>query len=217
VKENKIQTEFIMSSFFLDPRRPLSTCSSANCQGCPVQDRLQCHFGEKDLTEFLMIAFPPFIIAGIGIARVNPWLLIPWIVLVLGYFGFVEIRVMCSHCPHYAEPGTKSLQCWANYGSPKLWKYRPGPMSVGENAVFFTGLALIATYPLVFLLVAAQWLLLGLFVTLVGVMGAVMRARMCSRCMNFACPLNIVDEKVRAEFFKRNPVVGKAWKELSQR
>jgi hypothetical protein len=202
-----------MSSFFLDPRRPLSTCSAANCQGCPVQDRLQCHFGGKDLTEFLVIAFPPFIIAGIGIARVNPWLLIPWITLVLGYFGFVEIRVMCSHCPHYAEPGTKSLQCWANYGSPKLWKYRPGPMSTGENTVFFTGLVLIAAYPLIFLLVATQWLLFGLFGTLVVVMGAAMRARMCSRCMNFACPLNIVDEKVRAEFFKRNPVVAKAWKE----
>ncbi|GAJ20475.1 unnamed protein product, partial [marine sediment metagenome] len=25
-----------------------------------------------------------------------------------------------------------TLKCWANYGSPKLWKYRPGPMSLNE-------------------------------------------------------------------------------------
>jgi hypothetical protein len=44
-----------------------------------------------------------------------------------GCFGLLEIRVMCSHCPHYAEAG-RLLKCWANYGSPKLWAYRPGPM-----------------------------------------------------------------------------------------
>ena len=35
-----------------------------------------------------------------------------------------------------AETGTKTLKCWANYGSPKLWKYRPGPMSLAEKTVF---------------------------------------------------------------------------------
>jgi hypothetical protein len=45
----------------------------------------------------------------------NGWMLIPWLILIIGYFGFVEIRVMRSHCPHYAEEGG-SLKCWANYG-----------------------------------------------------------------------------------------------------
>ena len=201
-----------MSNLFLDPQRPLSTCSSANCQGCPLQSRLHCHFSGKDLARFLVIAFPPFIVGGIGIAGVDAWLLIPWIGLILGYFGFVEIRVMCSHCPHYAEPGAKSLQCWANYGSPKLWKYRPGPMSAGENAVFFTGLVLIAGYPLAFLLFSMQWLVLALFVILAVVMAAFVRSRLCSQCMNFACPLNSVEPSVRALFFARNPGVAQAWK-----
>jgi hypothetical protein len=43
------------------------------------------------------------------------------------------------------------------------------------------------------------------------VMAAVMRARMCSRCMNFACPFNHVEPLVRAMFFARNPVVAQAW------
>jgi hypothetical protein len=144
---------------------------------------------------------------------VNAWLLIPWIGLLVSYFGFVEIRVMCSHCPHYAEPGTQSLQCWANYGSPKLWTYRPGPMSAGEKAVFFAGLALIGGYPLAFLMIGMQWLLLAMFVALVVVMAAAMRARLCSRCMNFACPLNRVEPSVRAMFFACNPGIAQAWKE----
>jgi hypothetical protein len=201
-----------MSSLFLDPQRPLSTCSSADCHDCPLQSRLQCHFRGRDLVQFLAIASPPFIVGGIGIARVNAWLLIPWLGLLVGYFGFIEIRVMCSHCPHYAEPGTKALQCWANYGSPKLWTYRPGPMSAGEKAVFFGGLALVAGYPLASLAISMQWLFLVLLVTLAAVMATAMHTRMCSRCMNFACPLNHVEPSVRAEFFARNPVVAQAWK-----
>ncbi|MBN2118757.1 MAG: hypothetical protein JW730_19465 [Anaerolineales bacterium] len=200
-----------MSSLFLDPKRPLSTCSSTDCQDCPVRDHLQCHFCGKDLVQFLFIALPPFIVGGMGIVHLNGWYLVPWFVLCLSYFGFVEIRVMCSHCPHYAEPGTKSLQCWANYGSPKLWKYRPGPMSAGEKRVFFVGLVLIAGYPLAFLVLGMQWLLLALFLVLVVVMGAAMHTLMCKHCMNFACPLNNVDQKIRADFFKRNPVVARAW------
>jgi hypothetical protein len=201
-----------MNNLFLDPHRPLSTCSSADCHDCPLQGRLHCHFRSKDLAQFLAIALPPFIVGGIGVARLNAWLLIPWIGLLVSYFGFIEIRVMCSHCPHYAEPGTKSLQCWANYGSPKLWTYRPGPMSAGEKAVFFAGLALIGGYPLVFLVIGMQWLWLALFVALVAVTGTAMRARMCSHCMNFACPLNCVEPSTRALFFARNPVVAQAWK-----
>jgi hypothetical protein len=181
-----------------------------------VHNRLQCHFQGRDLARFLVIAFPPFIVGGMGIAQQSGWYLIPWIILCLSYFGFIEIRVMCSHCPHYAEPGTGSLQCWANYGSPKLWKYRPGPMSAGEKSVFFVGLALIASYPFVFLVLGRQWWLLILFTALVVLMGAAMRTRMCSRCMNFACPLNQVKPDARAMFFVRNPLVAQAWKENSR-
>ena len=128
-----------MNHLFLDSRKPLSNCSSADCERCPLQSRLQCHFGGRELLRFLGIAFPVFTLGGIGMVRVDAWLLLPWIALALSCFGFVEIRVMCSHCPHYAEPGTKSLQCWANYGSPRLWKYCPGPMAREENIFFFVG------------------------------------------------------------------------------
>jgi hypothetical protein len=200
-----------MKNMFLDLQRPLATCSSKNCQSCPLQSRLHCHFNMRDLLRFFGMAFPAFIVGGVGIARFNSWLLLPWIALALSYFGFIEIQVMCSHCPHYAEPGTKSLQCWANYGSPKLWKYRPGPMSTVEKAVFYTGLGLIAGYPLVFLLLSPNWFLLILFGMTVAGMGALMSNLMCKNCMNFACPLNRVDKTTRQAFFARNPIIAKAW------
>lgn len=200
-----------MKRLFLDPRAPLATCNSPTCQGCTIQGRLACHFSAALLARFLVIALPPFLLGGAAIVRLDVWLVAPWIALILTFFGLVEIRVMCSHCPHYAEPATRSLQCWANYGSPKLWRYRPGPMSAGEKLVFFAGLALIAGYPLIFLLLGGQWLLLMLFALSVLALAAGMSRLMCVRCINFACPLNRVERLTREAFFARNPVVARAW------
>ena len=121
---------------FLDPSKPIATCVSETCNGCPVGETLHCHFSLRDLIHFLLIALPSFLVGGVGIYHRNGWMLILWLIMVVGYFGFIEIRVMCSHCPHYAEPGS-SLKCWANYGSPKIWKYRPGPMTLIEKIVFW--------------------------------------------------------------------------------
>ena len=195
---------------FLDPQKPIATCGSDNCDDCDINSILHCHFSPKDWIHFLFIAFPPFLLGGAGIYYMNGWLLIPWIIFVVAFFGFIEIRVMCSHCPHYAESLT-SLKCWANYGSPKLLKYRPGPMTIIEKTIFFGGFAIVWGYPLPFLILGKQLLMLvvysmttiGFFLTLINFM--------CSQCMNFACPLNRVDEKVRGQFFAKNPIVAKAW------
>lgn len=199
-----------MSSMFLDPQRPLTTCSAENCEGCPVSKDVHCHFHARDLTAFLLSVLPSFVVGGIGISLISGWWLVPWLVVIFSYFGFVEIRVMCSHCPHYAEPG-KSLQCWANYGSPRLWKYRPGPMSAGEKFVFFAGFALIWGFPIVFLVIGLQWLFLAVFLLTTVSFFATLKHSYCSQCMNFACPLNIVPDDIRMAFFRRNPIVAVAW------
>ena len=132
---------------FPDPLKPIATCTAEDCAGCPVEGRIHCHFRLGDLVHFLVISLPGLLIGGVGVLAAGAWHLALWIAIMVGFFGLVEIRVMCVHCPHYAEKGP-TLGCWANHGAPKLWNYRPGLMSVAEKAVFFAGLAVIWGYPL---------------------------------------------------------------------
>ncbi len=195
---------------FLDPCKPIATCVSENCDHCEAKSSIHCHFKAKELIHFLVIAFPAFLLGGAGIYHLGGWWLALWLALCVGFFGFVEIRVMCSHCPHYAEKG-KRLQCWANYGSPKLWKYRPGPMSFGEKFSFLAGFVIIWGYPLIFLFSGGQWFLLLVYSLTVAGFFMTLKLSFCTQCMNFACPLNAVEGEARQDFFRQNPEVAKAW------
>jgi hypothetical protein len=200
-----------MPDLFLDPLLPLSTCKGKSCFDCPVRAELTCHFGALQLLRFFAVVLPAGVAGGIGIARINSWFLMLWIVACVSFFGFAEIRALCAHCPHYAEPGISSLRCWANFGSPKLWRYRPGPMTGPDKAVFWGGISFIAVYPLAVLLVGGQWALLGVYGVLLAATAFMMKTFMCRRCMNFACPLNSVPPAVRSAFFGRNPSIAHAW------
>jgi hypothetical protein len=195
---------------FLDPNKPIATFSSETCNNCTVSNSLHCHFTLRDLMHFLVIASPSFLLGGAGIYHISGWLLVPWLMLIIGYFGFVEIRVMCSHCPHYAEEGI-SLKCWANYGSPKIGKYRAGPMTLLEKVLFLVGLVLVWGYPFFFLIVKFQLFLLLVYLLSAAGFSMTLRTFFCSHCMNFACPLNTVENELRRGFFERNPEVAKAW------
>jgi len=192
---------------FLDPDTPIATCTASECSSCDLRKVVNCHFSLKQLARFLTFAIAAMIVGGYGIFMFQPWLLLGWVVGFVSFFGLIEIRVMCSHCPHYAEPGSKNLRCWANYGSPRLWKYRPGPMSTGEKTIFFLGLAAIVGFPLVsFLLNPARIhvFALVLYVILVGVGYVLLKKHYCSICMNFACPFNSVEAEVRKAFLAKN-------------
>lgn len=196
--------------FFPDPSIPIATCEASDCVECSIADSIHCHFRPSDLAHFLLVCMPAFLVGGAGILTVGLTPLLIWIAIFVGFFGFIEIRVMCSHCPHYAEDGT-SLRCWANYGSPKLWKYRSGPMSTTENILFFSGLAVVWGYPLGFFIAGGLWYLLGLYILLTAGFFVTLKRCFCTRCMNFACPLNGVPEPVREVFWELNPVIGRAW------
>ena len=166
----------------------------------PVGKSFHCHFTLGNLLHFLLIVSPSFLLGGAGVYNANGWMLIPWLLILIGYFGFVEIRVMCSHCPHYAEPG-RSLTCWANYGALKLWKYRPGQMTRTETVAFFGGFVLVWGYPLVFIIRSYQWFLLIVYALTTASFFVTLQVFLCSQCMNFACPLNRVDDEIRGSFF----------------
>lgn len=195
---------------FLDPDKPITTCISNTCDGCPAGKNVHCHFSLQDLLHFCLLAFPSLLIGGAGVLNGSGWWLLLWLIAVIGYFGFIEIRVMCSHCPHYAETG-KSLKCWANYASPKIWQYRPGPMVFWEKFVFFLGLALIWATPLYFLISGIQLFLLFMYLLTSAGFLMTLKRFFCSQCMNFACPLNGVGEGKRKLFFACNPEVARAW------
>ena len=197
---------------FLDPSKPITTCTRSTCEDCSLLHSIHCHFSGKDLAKFFGAAFPVLILGGIGVYRLGFWVFLPWFLFIFSYFGFIEIRVMCSHCPHYAEPGN-SLQCWANYGSPRLWRFRPGPMSGMEKVIFFAGLLVIFGFPIFASLSQLSWLLGILYAAAVVGGYMFMRKFMCSQCMNFACPLNLVDEGRKAAFFKINPEYAAGWEE----
>jgi hypothetical protein len=197
---------------FLDPTKPIATCTAESCVDCPAGPVVHCHFRGRELAHFLVNVLPAFVIGGAGIARLGWWWLLPWGAIAFGYFGLLEIRVMCSHCPHYAEAGS-SLKCWANYGSPKLWTYRPGPMSRMEAFLFFAGMIAVLGYPLAFLLAGRQWFLLLMYALTVAAAGTTLKMAFCAQCMNFACPLNTVGGAGRQAFFERNPTVAQAWHE----
>jgi hypothetical protein len=195
---------------FLDPTVPIATCDASDCTDCRVADSIHCHFRPAELAHFLLICMPTFLVGGAAVLGAGLMPLALWIAVCVGFFGFLEIRVMCSHCPHYAEEGS-TLKCWANHGSPKLWKYRPGPMSTTEKVLFYAGLVAVWGYPLPFFATGGQWFLLGLYLLLAAGFFATLKMFLCAQCMNFACPLNGVPEPIRMKFFERNPVVGRAW------
>jgi len=195
---------------FLDPLKPIATCVASECANCPVAKEVHCHFRPQELAHFLLICLPGFIVGGAGVLAWGLWSLVFWIAIIIGFFGFIEIRVMCSHCPHYAEDGA-TLGCWANHGSPKLWKYRPGPMSVVEKMIFFAGLVVVWGYPLPFIVIGKLWFWFVLYILSSAAFFATLKLFLCSQCMNFACPLNSVGQATRDQFFQRNPSVAEHW------
>jgi hypothetical protein len=146
-------------------------------------------------------------LAGIFIYIINAWFFIPWFLSIGLYFGFIEIRVMCSHCPHYAEPSLKVLHCWANYGSPKLWKCHPGPMSLLEKLLFLVGLFWILLLPLPLLIMNQMYVYSAGYVVVLIIWKVFLRVFYCSRCINLACPYNVVKKDVKKDFLEKNPVM----------
>jgi hypothetical protein len=183
---------------------PLATCLREDCLACPIREVIHCHFRVVDFVRFMAIALPSLLVGAVGIEVHLGYWLVPWAILSAAFFGFIEIRVLCSHCPHYAQPG-RVLRCWANPGSPKVWKYHPGPLARVEKVVFLSGLAAIWGFPLACTILGGDWLLAALLGASTGAFFVLLRRRFCSRCMNFACPLNLVRQPTREQFFRLNP------------
>ncbi len=181
------------------------------CAGCELSANLKCRFETGDLVAFLL-GFLPFgiaVVAGMILGGYGWWLL-GWLAIWVLFFFVVEGRVLCSHCPFWAEEGWV-LHCHANYGVIKFWEFRPGPMSRLEKALFGAGTAVFGLYPIVFMILGGQWLLLAIAVTAIPGFALNLRRNACTRCINFSCPVNAVPKPLVDAYLRRNPVMREAW------
>lgn len=196
------------------PKNPYTTCMwkpLSECKDCPLGDRLKCRFNAGDLTHFMGLFLTFLFPSVIGMIKGGyTWYILGWIGFWILFFEFWEIRILCSHCPYYAEKG-RILHCIANYGSLKIWKYHPEPISKSEKIQLLIGFAIMGGYPFPFLIGGKQfifaflafWGLLMFFWTL--------QKYTCSACVNVSCLLNRVPKKVVDQYLNRNPVMKKAW------
>jgi hypothetical protein len=195
-------------------REPVLPCTwqpLSGCQGCQAGDKLMCRFDPKDMLHFFMIILPFGVTAVAGTIRAGyGWCLWLWLAYSLFFFFVWEARVLCRHCPFWAD-SSRLLRCHANYGVIKIWKYQPGPMSRAERIQFAIGALLWIGFPLPFLLMGRQYLL-----ALIGLSAAVsaaflLRRNVCSRCVNFSCPMNAVPKQLVDIYLARNPQIRVSW------
>ena len=184
-----------------------------HCEDCHLSDSLKCRFNRGDLTHFIgsffMFAFP----ALIGMVKAGyTWYILGWIGFWLIFFEIWEIRILCSHCPYYAEEG-RILHCIANYGSLKLWKFNPAPINKLEKIQLVAGFIILGGYPFPFLILGRQVILAGIALWALIMFFWTLRKYTCSRCVNFSCILNSVPQEVITMYVKRNPVIEKVWRE----
>jgi hypothetical protein len=190
---------------------PCTWQSPSDCAGCQLETELMCRFDQSDLTAFLLNFLPIAItvVAGMIIGGYGLFL-IPWFAFWIFFFFVWEARVLCSHCPFWAESG-RILHCHANYGVLKIWKYRPGPMSRSEQFQFIVGALILIGFPFVFLLLGAQYLLAGIALSTVLSWGFNLRKHVCTHCIHFSCPINAVPKPIVDAYLRRNPAIQEAW------
>jgi hypothetical protein len=186
-------------------------CSSSKRKECLIDKNLDCHFQLKNLILFF-IGFMVFgvpailgiILSGFGL------LVIVWIMYMIFFLQIWENRILCSHCPYYAEEG-RILRCHANYGLFKLWKYNPHPMSRLEQFQFLIGVGIFVGFPIPWMILGNQFTLLTLSLIGAAIFILILITKLCIRCVNFSCPLNRVPKETRNRFLIRNPAMQKAW------
>ena len=198
---------------FTNPYNICTVQAESECsRNCFLASHLKCRFKYSDLLHFLSLFLTPAIPAAIGmIAGGFGWYLLGWLVFMLLFFTLWESRILCSHCPYYAE-NSRILHCPGNYGSLKIWKYHPEPMTVFEKIQLIIGFIILLGYPLPFLIIKGQFIFTFLTAWGIFIWAFSMQKSICSECVNFSCPLNRVPQHIINAYLKKNKIMREAWK-----
>jgi hypothetical protein len=189
---------------------------------------LICRWDIRVLIGFFM-AYLPFMVTGwtalvmVGLAAGWWWALVAYAVFHAVFFPFLEIRILCSHCPYYSEPGPV-LHCLVNHGMPKIWRYRPQPMNWIENTLLGAGFLCFGLWPIAVLTAGLfsinpnpvghvklwWWAMSFLAMANLAALASFayyLLTRHCSRCVNFSCFLNRVPKRVVDRYLDRNTFI----------
>jgi hypothetical protein len=128
-----------------------------------------------------------------------------FIISMLFFAGGIEWYVLCSHCPCYEYSGQEHgnenrFYCLANWGSPKLFKYKPGHINRGGQAVFLGFVGFFLLFPIVYFL--DRWEFVFFQLVMVIIFAVSLRHWSCSSCPNFGCILNCVPQDKKEKFLK---------------
>jgi hypothetical protein len=128
-----------------------------------------------------------------------------FVLTMLFFAGGIEWYVLCRHCPCYEHSGKdhgneNRFYCLANWGSPKLFKYKPGHISRGGRAVFLGFVGFFLLFPIAYFL--DRWELVFFQLMFAVIFAVSLRHWSCSSCPNFGCILNCVPEENRKRFLE---------------
>ena len=172
-----------------------------------------CRYKNRDLLNFFTMALPygASMIIGAILGGYGRYLFL-WLAYSLFFFFIWEARVLCRHCPYWAAPG-RILECHANSGVFKIWKFNPSPLNRSEKNQFILGALLWMAFPFPLLLLGGQYWIafIGLCSVVCG--SLLLHHNVCSRCVNFSCPMNNVPKIVVDAYLKNNPILLNAWLE----
>jgi len=214
------------------------TCTGDDdCTDCNLHAALNCRFEKKRLIGFIAMVIPFATASVLGLYIVGTIMgtqifLAAYAAFYLIFFVFIEPRILCRHCPHYAREGT-IIRCHANYGLPKIWRYDPRPLNELEKTGVLTGFAVFGLYPIAveayglwtlfvvmgFVNPPGGLLLMG--VTLLNTLSALallllLRRNYCTRCVNFGCPLNNTPNNLKTAYLTRNPDIKQQWEDADR-
>ncbi|MHA1491691.1 MAG: hypothetical protein ACTSRI_18800 [Promethearchaeota archaeon] len=191
----------------------------SECKDCNLHEKLFCRPKSKYTLYFGLPAFIFMVSAGFGLLFSDFELILRilifggWIGYLIFFFFVWESRMICNHCPYFANDEQRTLHCPIDSGKLKTSKFNPGPSSLSEKIQFIIGITIFMGYPLFFLALANQMLLF--IITLIGmaIWIIIIQLKVCTDCVNFACILNRVPKDIRLQFFEKNPIIKKAWEE----
>lgn len=199
------------------PKKPWK--DDCDCKECGLDGDLMCGRGLKYSLYFgipmIFGLLPPIIgLLFSGYLLIFKILIFTvWIIYALFFFNIWESRMLCNHCPYYADDSQKTLHCPINKGMLKTSQYDPAPINISEKIQFLTGALILVGFPIPFLIIDGQIISVILLIGGIILWLVVIQLKVCTDCINFSCIFNRTPEDLRNEFLKKNPIMKKAWEE----